>query len=80
MMSLTKLKPRGSFVKATKEDRWEFRLILAVLFVFCLCGAVIARLFPRKQASLVAGHERGVSVFAEARSAAYAAAGYALQR
>lgn len=80
MMSLTKLNPRGSLKKAAKEDRWEFRLILAVCFVFCLCGAGIARLFPRRQASLVAGHERGVSIFAEARSAAYAAAGYAVQR
>ncbi|MBA4781992.1 MAG: hypothetical protein H2045_02060 [Rhizobiales bacterium] len=79
-MSPTKLKPRGTFAKARREEAWEFRLILAVSFVFCLAGACIARLLPRRQASLVAGQQTGVSVFSEARSAAYAAAGYAVQR
>ncbi|MEM8797586.1 MAG: hypothetical protein AAGE61_18635, partial [Pseudomonadota bacterium] len=66
------------------EEAWEFRLILAVSFVLCLIYAMLTRLMPRSgqaaQTGLPTGHRPATSIFAEARSAAYAAAGYACQR
>lgn len=79
-MSLSKSKPRGSFGRASMEEAWEFRLILGVSFVLCLAHACLARIIPGHRTSIASGHETSGSIFSEARSAAYAAAGYACQR
>ena len=80
-MSLSDKKPRGSFGRASMEEAWEYRLILGVSFVLCLAYAIMARLIPGQRTRTAGGHDTpGTSILSEARSAAYAAAGYACQR
>lgn len=53
-------------------DRIQYRLLVAVSFLLCLVVALAGRVFGAGR-----GRVTGQSVFQEAKSAAYAAAGYA---
>ena len=55
---------------AWSRDRIEYRALVAVSFVICLAMAAAGRLFARRP-------ETGLSIFAQARSDAHAAIGYA---
>lgn len=57
---------------ASMQDRITFRLLVALCFAVCLVGIAFTRVF-----SVGAPNQFKQSIIAEARSAAYAAAGYA---
>lgn len=72
-MAMIETTPAPRKGRLTVQDRLEYRTLFALAFMPCLAAATWQRLFP---SGLNRAPQSG-SVFAEAKSAAHAAVGYA---
>lgn len=68
---------RHSGRPAWSRDRVEYRLVVALAFILCLGLAAGKRILGLGHAPRPNDRARGESMFAEARSSAHAAVGYA---